>query len=73
MFLWLNFPKIKDTAKLMEIAAKEKKVLMVPGVAFSPLGEPSSCVRASFSTASREQMEEALLRLRSAIDDQISV
>lgn len=39
------------------------QVLLVPGQSFMPCGSPSSHVRAAFSTASPEQIDEALKRL----------
>jgi len=48
----------------------EKKVLFVPGVEFSPSGSPSVYVRASYSTATDQQMEEAMKRLASLLQEE---
>lgn len=42
---------------------------MVPGVAFSPKGEKSPFVRAAYSTASDDQVEEALRRFGTLLRD----
>jgi len=64
MFVWLQVrnPNIKDTFALITEKAVKEKVLLVPGSAFSPNGEPSRYVRAAFSTATPEMMDEALAR-----------
>jgi len=70
MFVWMNLLGITDTKALISEKAVEKKVLLVPGVAFSTdPNTPSSYVRASFSTATEEQMDEALKRLASLVKD----
>lgn len=66
MFLWFKLNDFEDTTSLIHTKAKEQKVLFVPGSAFSPRGV-SSYIRASYSTASTEQMEEAMKRLASLI------
>eukprot|EP00742_Colponemidia_sp_Colp-10_P001881 GILJ01002012.1.p1 GENE.GILJ01002012.1~~GILJ01002012.1.p1 ORF type:complete len:434 (-),score=58.33 GILJ01002012.1:163-1464(-) len=63
MFLWLKLLGVEDSQELIQKRALEKKVLMVPGQAFSPLQRPSPFVRASYSTASPEHMDEAFSRL----------
>ena len=67
MFIWFTCRGVTDTKKMIETAARDQKVLLVPGQAFRPDGGPSRAVRASFSTASEDQMEEAFKRLRSVI------
>eukprot|EP00126_Sphaerothecum_destruens_P004298 Sdes_comp18098_c0_seq1m7533 len=67
MFVWFHIPSVKDTKQLIETKAIEKKVILIPGSAFIPLNTTSSYVRASFSTASAQEMEEALKRLASLI------
>lgn len=64
MFLWMACHGIESTDALIKEAAAEHKVLFVPGAAFSPSqGAVSNTVRASYSTATKEQMDEALSRL----------
>jgi len=62
MFLWLRLLGISDSQSLIEKEAVQAKVLMVPGRAFSSLPDTSPYVRASFSTANPDQMDEALRR-----------
>jgi len=69
MFLWMNLAcsGINDTMSMIETKAAEAKVLLVPGQSFSPTNSKSSFVRASFSTASNQEMELAVQRLASLI------
>ncbi len=60
MFVWMKCRGVQDTAQLIEEKAAAKKFLMVPGSSFYLDGRPSPYVRASFSTASAQQMEFAL-------------
>ena len=60
---WLNLLGVDDSATLITQHAVNAKVLCVPGFSFMPCGSPSSHVRASFSTATPEDIEEALRRL----------
>ena len=68
--MWFDCKGIEDTKSMIETKAREKKVLLVPGEAFRPDGNASSCVRASFSLSTKEQMEEAMKRLREVIVSQ---
>ncbi|KAL7750685.1 hypothetical protein RI367_004027 [Sorochytrium milnesiophthora] len=82
MFLWMRVPGVHDTAKLIGTYAKEEKVLLLPGGEFipPPPGSTSSSaaatpklpscqyVRAAFSIASDEQMEEAAVRFKKCIE-----
>eukprot|EP01133_Synstelium_polycarpum_P006534 gene6534-7567_t len=64
MFLWMRLRGIKDTYSLISAKALEKKVVLVPGIAFHPDQlTPSPFVRASFSVASDSAMEEACKRI----------
>jgi len=69
MFIWIKLVGFSDSQSLIKEKALEKKVLMVPGQSFMPNNEISRCVRASFSTATEAQMEEALKRLASLLHD----
>jgi len=60
MFVWMKCKGVDDTAHLIEEKAAAKKFLMVPGSSFYLNGRPSPFVRASFSTASPDQMLFAL-------------
>ena len=67
MFLWFKLIGIDDTKYLIENEAAKANVLLVPGQAFSPLNQASSYTRASFSTASDEEMDLAMERLAKLI------
>ena len=60
MFVWMRLLGIRDSKKLIEEHARDRKVLLVPGQAFSPGGETSSFVRASYSTATEEEVPRSL-------------
>lgn len=69
MFLWLRVHGVEDTEVLVKTRAAEAGVLMVPGNAFLPgsAASTSAFVRASFSVATREQLDEAFSRFAVAI------
>lgn len=69
MFIWLKLLGIKDSETLIKKKAIEKKVLMVPGFEFFPNNDITPYVRASFSTATKEEIDEALKRLASLLRD----
>ena len=57
MFLWLKL-NIKDTKKMIEVKAMERNVLFVPGSVFMiDSSLPCPYIRASYSTATPEQMD----------------
>lgn len=64
MFAWLKLEGVIDTWPLIKDKAVDKKVLFVPGQSFTiPTTAPSQYVRAAFSTATHEEIDEALRRL----------
>ena len=63
MFVWMELLGVEDAAALISTKAREAKVLLVPGVVFSPSGSKSGWVRAAYSTATPEQIDEAMQRL----------
>jgi len=67
MFVWLKLVGVEDSFSLIMEKAVSKKVLCLPGVHFMPEEGPCPYVRASFSTASPEQMDEGLKRLAELI------
>ena len=73
MFLWLKLNGIDDTKALIEEKAAAANVLFVPGQSFDPLDRPSPYVRASFSTASDEDMDIAMERLAALIANETSL
>ena len=73
MFLFLKLNGIDDTKVLIEEKAAAANVLFVPGQSFDPLDRPSPYVRASFSTASDEDMDIAMERLAALIANETSL
>jgi len=68
MFLWIKLLNgVSDTKALIEDKAAKANVLFVPGQSFCPMGEKSPYVRASFSTATDDDMDVAMERLASLI------
>eukprot|EP00937_MAST-01D_sp_MAST-1D-sp2_P006379 g6379.t1 len=63
MFSWIKLLGVEDSMELIQSRAVDAKVLFVPGGVFMPNAEPSPCVRASYSTASKEDVDEAMARL----------
>jgi len=63
MFVWLRLHGVYDSHALIAEHAVAAKVLFVPGSSFMPCGSASPYVRAAFSIASPEEIDEALLRL----------
>lgn len=63
MFVWLELLGVADSHALISEHAVSAKVLLVPGTSFMPDSSPSSHVRAAFSTASPDDIDEALKRL----------
>lgn len=71
MFFWFKLlGGDDDSASLIRTKALEHGVLALPGTVFYPNGRTTAFVRASFSTLSPEQVDEALRRLREVILDE---
>ncbi|KAI9001792.1 pyridoxal phosphate-dependent transferase [Hyaloraphidium curvatum] len=68
MFVWIKVDGVAEAGSLVK-AMVDKKVLMVPGFEFYPSPPEGGCpyVRAAYSTATEEQMDEALRRLAEVI------
>lgn len=64
MFFWIRL-LVADSKQLIEEKARDAKVILLPGIVFNTSKETntSSFVRASFSTASPEEMEQGIIRL----------
>lgn len=65
MFVWARFTDGTDTAALLPIA-RDEGMIFVPGEAFYDAEPDVSSIRLSFSTATREQLAEAVRRLERA-------
>lgn len=71
MFLWMKIKQISDTEKLIMEKAFKKEVLFAPGNGFM-IDMSKSCpyVRASFSSASPEQIDQGIQRLAMVIKEE---
>lgn len=69
MFCWMRLRGVDDSHALISAKARDAKVLLVPGQSFMPCGSASPYVRAAYSTASPEQIDEALRRLAALLRD----
>mmetsp|Transcript_36835 Transcript_36835/g.50744 ORF Transcript_36835/g.50744 Transcript_36835/m.50744 type:complete len:421 (+) Transcript_36835:89-1351(+) len=67
MFVWFKLKGVEDSMELIQKEALEAKVLLVPGASFFCDESPSPYVRASFSTASEDEMDIALERFASIL------
>ena len=78
MFCWMKLVGINDSNDLIMKKAVKQLVLLVPGSSFLPTSyvgasveQPTTgYVRASYSTASHEQMEEACKRLKVLLEEE---
>jgi kynurenine/2-aminoadipate aminotransferase len=63
MFVWLKLTGIEDSSVLVKTKCAEAKVLAIPGEACVVDNKPSPYIRCAFSTASDDDIAEALRRL----------
>ena len=63
MFVWMKLLGIDDSSQLVKTKCAEAKVLAIPGEACVVDNKPSPYIRCAFSTASDEDIDEALRRL----------
>ncbi|KAK2498230.1 hypothetical protein MC885_016261 [Smutsia gigantea] len=72
MFLWVKIKGINDVKQLIEEKAIKKEILIAPGnVFYIDSSAPSPYFRASFSSASPEQMGVAFQRLAQLIKESL--
>lgn len=62
MFIWFELPPAFDAKRMIESDAKNLKVLLVPGNAFSISDGLKSCMRASFSLVGPTEIREGMRR-----------
>ena len=70
MFVWLELLGVADSHVLITQHCAAAKVLLVPGQSFMPSNAPTSHVRAAFSTASDDEIDEALRRFAALLREQ---
>lgn len=71
MFVWIKLP-VQDADIFIKDTARKAKVLLVPGQSFDPHDQPSPWVRAAYSTATLEEMDEALRRLAELLAEELA-
>ncbi|XP_044081046.1 kynurenine/alpha-aminoadipate aminotransferase, mitochondrial isoform X3 [Neovison vison] len=72
MFLWIKIKGISDVKQLIEEKAIKKEILMLPGnIFYVDSSAPSPYFRASFSSASPEEMDVAFQRLAQLIKESL--
>ena len=79
MFVWIKCKNmfiiiplvlgIDDSSILIKEKAVKKGVLFVPGIEFLPNSRPTPFIRAAYSTASPEEIDIALSRLATLLDE----
>ena len=67
MFIWFILPEKCDTKRMIDDYARDLKVLLVPGNAFSTQSGLKNCMRASFSLVTPEQIQEGIRRFAEMI------
>lgn len=70
MFVWFKVLGVHSTETMIKERAIARKVVLVPGSHFIPGAKSSSYVRASYSTATPEQMDEALRRFAALVREE---
>jgi kynurenine/2-aminoadipate aminotransferase len=72
MFLWIKLLGVGDTKKLIEEKALDNNVSLIPGCAFMiDDKKPTPYVRASFSLAKPEQIDEGFRRLSELVKEEM--
>ncbi|KAI5756667.1 AADAT protein [Gulo gulo luscus] len=72
MFLWVKIKGISDVKQLIEEKAIKKEILMLPGnIFYVNSSVPNPYFRASFSSASPEEMDVAFQRLAQLIKESL--
>ena len=67
MFIWFELPEKYDTEKMVWENAEDLKVLLVPGNAFSSADRLKNYMRASFSMAPPDKIDEGIKRFAEMI------
>jgi len=70
-FIWFRLPRRCNTRKMMERDARELKVVLVPGPGFSASGGLDHCMRASFATATPDDITEGMNRFGAMVRNEL--
>ena len=73
MFVWIKLLGVEDSSILVKTKCAEAKVLAIPGESCVVDGKPSPYIRCAFSTASDEDIDEALRRLSALLKQEQSL
>lgn len=70
MFYWMKVLGVEDTESLIKHKAKDAKVLLLPGKVFYADERAEKCtfVRAAFSVATEDEMDEGIKRFANILD-----
>ncbi len=71
LFLWVRFPEILDTERML-LRAIEHKVAYVIGAPFFVNGRGHNTMRLSFSSATVDQIEEGIHRLGLVVEEELA-
>ncbi|HEU67852.1 MAG TPA: PLP-dependent aminotransferase family protein [Candidatus Acetothermia bacterium] len=71
LFLWVRFPEIVDTERML-LRAIEHKVAYVIGAPFFVNGRGHNTMRLSFSSATADQIEEGIHRLGQVVEEELA-
>lgn len=70
MFVWIKLLGVEDSSILVRTKCADAKVLAIPGESCVVDGKPSPFIRCAFSTASDEDINEALRRLSALLKEE---
>ncbi|XP_064087840.1 kynurenine/alpha-aminoadipate aminotransferase, mitochondrial-like isoform X2 [Macrobrachium nipponense] len=74
MFFWMKVVGVKDTLKLTKKLSETKRVIVIPGVGFLPQeNQASPYIRISFSTATKQEMDEGFRRIAELLKEEAAV
>ncbi|MDZ7334422.1 MAG: PLP-dependent aminotransferase family protein [candidate division KSB1 bacterium] len=71
MFIWFELPQQCNARRMIEEQCEERKVLLVPGDAFSSQNGCKNFMRASFSMVTPEQIDEGMRRFAEMIKHEL--
>jgi len=70
LFTWVTLPEQIDTWEMFD-SALERKVAYIPGSAFAVQGGHANSMRLNFSSATPEQIKEAISRLSEVVRERV--
>lgn len=70
LFTWVTLPEQIDTWEMLH-SALERKVAYIPGSAFAVHGGYANTMRLNFSSATPEQIKDAISRLSEVVRERV--